>query len=139
MSKTERTEHQIPGRYQRKFYHQVKWQDEYGWSVIRTETLYPAEAEVVSSELVGNNMHAPALDIDIPAYLVPSATPGHTHLYFDRLMTWRQYKRLLKALARAGIIEKGYMKASLRRGHSSVRVPWRKKETESYPVVERGF
>ena len=122
-----RVETQIAGQYQRKFYNRVKWCDEYGFSHIRNETSSPELAEVVSSEVVGPRMHTPVLDIDIPAYLIPSATPGHSHLYIDHLMTWRQYKRLLKALARAGIIEKGYADASIRRGHTCVRVPWRKK------------
>lgn len=128
---SQRTELQIPGRYQRKFYHDVRWADEYGWHWSRSETPNAFEAEVVSSEVVGTAMHAPALDIDIPAFLIPSATPGHSHLYIDKLMTWRQYKRIIKALASAGVIEKGYAKASLRRRHTALRVPWRKKVTSA--------
>jgi len=117
----------IPGRYPRVMYKEVKWQDEYGaegWS--RTEATGWQDAEVVSSE-IGGGMHSPVLDIDVSAYLVPSSTPGHSHLYIDYPMSWRQYKRLLKALAKSGLVEPGYVKASIRRKHTAVRVPWLKK------------
>ena len=127
----------VPGLYKRIFYKEVKWYDEYGAEENISRTMCVAdEAEVVSSEVdastypgiaLTTGLHSPVLDIDIPAYLVPSGTRGHSHLYFDHLMTWRQYKRLLKALGRAGILEDGYVKASIRRGHTSVRVPWRPK------------
>lgn len=117
----------IPGAVERRLYKKIKWQDEYGgpgWSRVPATV---GDAEVVSSELVHQKLHAPALDIDIPAWLIPSSTPGHQHLYMDVAMPWRRYKRLLKALAKAGIIEKGYAKASIRRRHTAVRVPWLKK------------
>jgi len=77
----------------------------------------------VSTSLLTNGLHAPVLDIDFGALLIPSSTAGHFHLYLDRAITWRKYRRLLKALGRAGILEPGYVKASLRRGHSAVRRP----------------
>lgn len=123
----ETLEAKIPGRYTRKFYTDVKWQDEYGaagWS--RVEAKKIQDAEVVSSE-IHDNLHAPALDIDVPAWLIPSSTEGHSHLYIDCPMTWRQYKKLLKALAKSGVVEKGYVKASIRRKHTALRVPWRGK------------
>ena len=79
-------------------------------------------ANVVTS-LLSDGRHAPVLDIDFGAHLVGSSTAGHFHLYLDRSMPWRKYRRLLKALGRAGILEPGYVKASLRRGHSAVRRP----------------
>lgn len=84
-------------------------------------------------------LHRPVLDIDFPAALIPSTTPGHFHLYLDKPMGWSQYSRLLGALAEAGIIEQGYLGASIDRGYTSVRLPWVKKEsyqqpTESNPV-----
>lgn len=121
------TDNVIPGKYPRKMYKNVRWMDEYGMSTFERATATIKDAEVVSSE-IGDNAHCPVLDIDIPAYLVPSSTPGHSHLYLDHPMTWRQYKRLLRALGRAGILEKGYVKASIQRQHTSVRVPWLKKE-----------
>jgi hypothetical protein len=118
----------IPSRLPHKLYKKVKWQDEYGavgWS--RTPAVL-TDAEVVSSELhdaIGD--HAPVLDIDVPIGIVPSSTPGHCHLYIDVRMSWRQYKRMLKAMAAAGVLEEGYVKASIRRRHTAVRVPWLKK------------
>lgn len=86
-----------------------------------------AESNVVTS-MLGGEWHAPVLDLDIPHALVPSSTPGHSHLYLDVPMTWKQYKLLLGALRDVGIIQEGYYQASLARGHSDVRLPWVKKE-----------
>lgn len=111
----------------RRLYKNICWMDEYrsqGWNRVPADR---RDAEVVSSELVDSKLHAPVLDIDFPAVLLPSSTLGHYHLYLNKPMTWRQYKRLLKALAKANVIEKGYAKASIRRRHTAVRVPWKKK------------
>ncbi|WP_426940284.1 hypothetical protein [Pseudarthrobacter sp. S6] len=85
------------------------------------------DAEVVSSLDLDTYMHRPVLDIDIPAALIPSSTPGHHHLYIDKPMTPLQYVDLLKALTAAGIIEEGYAAASIERGYTSARLPWVKK------------
>lgn len=85
----------------------------------------PGRAEFLSSRRVmDSTRHAPALDLDVPAYLVASTTPGHFHLYLDVEMTWRTYRRLLKALAKAGVIEKDWAKASIACRHTFVRAPW---------------
>lgn len=118
----------IPGNYWHFLYKDIKWQDEYGQGGWTRNPANPDDAEVVSSEIYGG-LHCPVLDIDIPAFLIPSSTPGHSHLYIDHPMKWRKYKRLLRALARAGIVEKGYVKASIYRKHTAVRVPWVKKES----------
>lgn len=87
-------------------------------------------ANVVSSEVAPIEAgmpvlwHAPALDIDIPCRYVESSTPGHGHLYFDSLhLTWTEYARLLGALADAGILEEGYVEASLERKATFLRMP----------------
>ena len=85
------------------------------------------DAEVVSSLDLETYLHRPVLDIDIPAALIPSSTPGHSHLYIDKPMTKDQYENLLWALADAGIIEQGYANASTARGYTSARLPWVKK------------
>lgn len=72
--------------------------------------------------------HRPVLDLDFPARLVPSTTDGHYHLYLDKPMTWTVYVNLLRALAEAGIIERGYANASIQRGYSAVRTPWTRKQ-----------
>jgi len=64
----------------------------------------------------------------MPVAVLPSSTPGHNHLFIDKEMSWADYEKLLKVLAEVGIIEKGYLGACRRRGHSAVRLPWVKKE-----------
>jgi hypothetical protein len=86
-----------------------------------------ADANIVTSEVVNTSLHAPVLDIDMPCALVPSSTPGHFHLFIERGMTWRRYRRLLRALGRAGILERGFVHAALARRYTAVRVPWEKK------------
>jgi hypothetical protein len=76
------------------------------------------------SSLCDDGLHRPALDIDIPMTVVPSSTPGHCHLYFDEVaLTWPQYEALLIALADAGIIEQGYLRASQERTQTILRLP----------------
>lgn len=102
------------------------------------KTVSEQEANIITSELVGQrsavsndlSLHAPVLDIDFGAQLIPSSTPGHFHLYFEKAMTWDNYCGLLKALGDVGILEAGYVKASLRRGYSSVRKPGVYKQEE---------
>lgn len=74
--------------------------------------------------------HTVAIDLDVPARLVPSSTPGHSHLYVDVPMTWDAYLAVLKALADAGVIETGYYAASERRGYTCLRLPWVQKERD---------
>ena len=75
-----------------------------------------------------DGMHRPVLDIDFPAALIPSSTPGHFHLYLDKQMDFATYVILLDALATAGVIEKGYASVSKARGYTSARLPWVKKK-----------
>lgn len=67
------------------------------------------------------------LDIDMPAKLIPSSTPGHWHLYIDHTMETAAYLKLLIALAEAGIIEDGFLKGAQARGYTDLRLPWVKK------------
>lgn len=84
----------------------------------------PAEkAEIVSSELLyERGTHTIMLDIDMPAELRPSKTPGHFHLYIEKKLSWRQYKKLLKALMRAGVIERSWYDASVNDKATYLRV-----------------
>lgn len=86
--------------------------------------------------LGGEPRHAVALDLDIPAYLIPSSTPGHSHLYIEASIPHHRYMALLSALADAGVIEKGYAEVSIKRGHSDLRLPWVEKGDPS-PKVDR--
>lgn len=85
-------------------------------------------AECSHHQKTVKGMHSVMLDIDKKCLLVPSSTSGHFHLYVDTVMPWRKYKRLLRALARADLIEPGYYKASVARKGTHLRLPWVKKD-----------
>ncbi len=72
------------------------------------------EAMLISS-LCREGDHAPVLDIDFPAELIPSSTPGHFHLYLHKRMPWDTYKRLLVALRKADIIQNEWCEMSFKR------------------------
>lgn len=80
------------------------------------------EANLVSSALA-NGMHAPVIDLDYEAHLIPSGTPGHYHLYLDKEIPWAKYVTVLNAMADAGLIESGYYDSSRAHGASFVRLP----------------
>ena len=100
-----------------------------------------SEANIVTSEAVGElDGHKLLVDLDVPAYLIPSSTPGHSHLYIDVTTTSENLFRVLDALARAGAVEDGYAGASRARGYSALRLPWVKKEKEpqkAKPALKR--
>jgi hypothetical protein len=107
----------------RKFFKVVSGMDMDGYEVIYRRELVevkPEDSELVSS-LTNRGLHAPILDIDFPVQLIPSATEGHFHLYLETEITWRNYRRLLKALVKAGIIERSYYKASIGGGMTLLR------------------
>jgi hypothetical protein len=99
----------------------------------------------ITSEMLGLNgyrqnpydrddvYHRPILDIDFPAMLIPSSTEGHYHLYLDLPMKWSAYEKLLSALAAAGIIEKGYYRASVERKATFLRLPGVPKDDPNSP------
>lgn len=74
----------------------------------------------------GERRHKIVLDIDHPAWLIPSTTPGHYHLYIDVPggLNESAYFSFLELLARLGIIQSGYAEASIRQRFSNVRLPW---------------
>lgn len=86
-----------------------------------------SEANLVTSQIAGSDLHKPVIDIDLPAVLLPSSTPGHHHLFIDKPMSWETYVKLLDAMVEAGLVEPGYVNASVNRGYSSVRLPWVRK------------
>lgn len=91
----------------------------------RYATMNVADADVVSSEVYGEpDTHVVALDIDVPARLVPSSTPGHHHLHIDVKCSWEDYAEFLRAAEKIGIIEPGYLGASLARKGTHLRLPW---------------
>jgi hypothetical protein len=84
--------------------------------------------------------HAVLLDIDYPAHLVESSTPGHFHLYLDvpAGVEHGAYMNLLGVLRDCGIIEKGYADVSIARGHSDLRLPWVTKDDQVLHAAQPG-
>lgn len=85
-------------------------------------------ANVVGSLSGDGSHHLPCIDVDVPAKLVPSSTPGHHHLYIDVPLAWHDYCDLLDVMARCGIVEEGYVSAAKARGQTSCRLPHVRKE-----------
>lgn len=89
------------------------------------------KAQVITSRVADSvsesERHKAVIDIDLPAKLIESSTPGHFHLYIDHEMSWEAYANLLAALRDAGIVEPGYVSASIDRGYTAVRLPWVRK------------
>lgn len=75
--------------------------------------------------------HAVLLDLDVPAFLIPSSTPGHSHLYINKALEQDKYFKLLDVLAECGILEQGYVDASKSQGGTFLRLPWVKKGDEN--------
>lgn len=80
------------------------------------------------SSLCEDGTHAPVLDIDFWAELIPSTTPGHFHLYLDKKMSWKKYSQLLEALYEAGIIQRGFYEGCLARKQSMVLLPGKNRD-----------
>lgn len=110
--------------------------DEGFYTKIPDEAANVSDAELIAS-LNANGKHRPLLDIDFPAAVIPSSTEGHCHLYIDKELEWKDYKKLLNVLADLGIIEHGYRGASLARGYSALRLPWIKKDEEDKAVTTK--
>jgi len=93
------------------------------------------EYNLISSLTDVVDVHMPVYDIDGEwLRLVPSRTPGHYHLYVDKPMSWKRHAALLGALTSAGLVEKGYERASLVRGMTLVRPP---SPPEPEPLLKR--
>jgi hypothetical protein len=125
----------IPSKYAHPFFRKETQtrDDGYGtWSVEALVESNGANAEMVSSAVIENGKytgkHTVMLDLDFPATLVQSTRTGHHHLYIDHLMSWHQYRKLLKALAEVELIEQGYYRAAVRQSATMLRPPWVKKE-----------
>lgn len=105
----------------------------------RVPAQFLLEAEAVGSKIVNdayysNHLKTPhhyvILDIDYSVLALPSSTPGHYHLIFDKIISARQWRTLMKSLSRAGLIESGYSRWSRYRGEAYLRLPWIRKGSE---------
>ena len=97
------------------------------WETRDIDTANMITSKVEDGGWTPGNYHRPILDIDFEAELVPSSTPGHSHLYLNTLVPENEYMVFLKAAMEAGIIQKGFYDGAVRRGATSVRLPWVKK------------
>ena len=88
--------------------------------------------------------HMVMFDVDVPMVVYPSSTEGHSHVYFPtNHVSDDDLFKLLDALADAGIVERGYAKASRARGFAALRPPWLRKRVRprfkrSEPVLTSG-
>lgn len=119
----------VPGTLPRKTYKMELIQD-YGAHRLERKAIHWKDANVVTSEIVGADTHAPAFDVDFPVTVVSSSTEGHYHLYIDKEMSFKEYIKLLKAMVDAGIVQEGYYKAAAANGYTTLRLPWIKKGEE---------
>ena len=115
----------VPGSTERRYYIINKIPAGYAWA---EQQEVPEEEATLVASTTQRNTHAPAIDLDVPAFLVPSSTPGHSHLYIDVEMSWWKYRVLLWVLKFTGIIEPGYYRASIHRKASFLRRPGVMKE-----------
>lgn len=103
------------------------WDDERAPSSIEDATLISSEI-FRTSEKREDTWHQVLLDLDMSAKIVPSSTPGHGHLYINKVLRHDQYYYLLTALRNAGIIESGIVKQFEKHGCTTLRLPHVKKE-----------
>lgn len=106
------------------------------------------EAEAISSAYPdairpeGDQYHALLLDLDVPAWLIPSTTEGHGHLYVQLAVLDEELWEFLEAAAKIGLVEEGYVSACKSRGMTSLRAPWVRKGEErppGTPLAEEPF
>lgn len=122
------------------YVHVKKFTDSVANSTSVNETVTPdiEQANAITSMVAENvTRHKILLDLDMPAKLIPSSTPGHFHLYIEHEMDKDAYFELLDALAKAGVIEKGYLGASETRGYTALRLPWVQKTEEEREISEK--
>lgn len=104
---------------------------EYGATKSEVVVDLDGNPDIITSRRVDrDDTHRVVLDIDFPAILLPSTTPGHHHLYIDFDMPWANYLKMLKVMAEVGLLEHGYVAACEERGFSAVRLPWVEKSPD---------
>lgn len=74
--------------------------------------------------------HEPVIDIDLPCMLIPSTQPGHFHLYINKGMPFDTMVEMLEAMAKAGVVQYGFVEHTKRRGRAMVRYPGVTKHNE---------
>lgn len=92
------------------------------------QTADPEKANAITSAAADGSGHKLIIDVDFPVHAVPSSTPGHFHLYIDKIISFDHLVGILHAMSDAGIVEPGYAGAVEDQGFATVRAPWTKKE-----------
>lgn len=87
-----------------------------------------SQANVIGSKC-NDGLYRPVIDLDFPARLIPSRTPGHFHLMLDGIgLSEEKFTFLMNALAEVGILNQGIIKFQVDPvGDSFVRKPGIKK------------
>ena len=86
-------------------------------------------SQIVSNDILKNGKHKVLLDLDVDHCYVPSTTKGHGHLLIDVDLEWEDYRKLLIMLAQLGILQPGYVDASIDQKGTWLRTPSTKKQT----------
>lgn len=118
---------EVPSIYDHVMY-EAAYSTGYSDYYVQPKTSDPARANVVSSEIEGTDLHTLMIDIDMPARLIESSTPGCYHLYIDRPMTYKQLKAILEPMMNAGVVEEGFYKMFIKHKATHLRPPWFDKE-----------
>lgn len=84
------------------------------------------EANLISSEVKGGRHHKIVLDIDHEAVLIPSSTPGHSHLIINKNLTEQKFYHFVRACHDIGLIADGNLRQADMWGGQFIRFPWRK-------------
>jgi hypothetical protein len=110
-------------------------------SLIKGSLPHTDDSDFFCTKNPGGNHHL-LLDIDVPAALIESSTPGKHHLYVELNSGfgahWEAYRKFLEAAAEIGLIEPGYCAVSIKRGHTDLRLPWvSKRDTAAARPVPR--
>lgn len=64
------------------------------------------------------------IDLSVPYHLVPSSTPGHSHLYLDVDVAWGTYRELLLTLSKMCVVQAGWVNTAVKHERSVTRLPW---------------
>ena len=103
-----------------------------------TEDLNTADIIASEAKRLGGfqSKHMVMFDVDIPIVVVPSTTPGHSHVYFPNTYIPKEHLfEVLDVLANVGIVEPGYVAASKARGFTALRLPWVRKANRPVAVT----
>lgn len=102
-------------------------------------SIYSSQPANLISSITDDGKQMPILDMDFPHRIIPSSTPGHTHLYIDVPMSNWKWFWLMWGLYQAGVIELGFFVWSIRRGGNFVRTPYSRKSEEETPKSRYGW